>query len=293
MSTVTEKYIPILVSERLEPNAVGRLDLCRAASFAMILNGSTNGEWMKNPDGTDWGPKKIAKLLEKMRAKTGEVLRGSFNTSHMDEFAEGAGFSADVWDKEIVPFSKVVEGLKTGKWGYQLSGDVRHTPESSPLRKHVRSGVGHDNALIKISDDLKKIGFIDPMTPHGVDNYFRWAPTSHFRKFASEFKQPNGDIIAGRVRKGVNREAAMLRRKNANLILKLQQDLDSLQKLWRGQQAELIVLDKNVADRDEQLALLEQRLAECQVDASSESEARLKVADLEDRLDRIAVIAAE
>ncbi len=300
MSVTDIRYKPLLVSERIEPNDLGQYDLCRAAVFAMMLNGSTNGEWMKNLDGTDWGRKKLKRMLEKMRAKTGQVLRGSFNTSHMAAFAKGVGWPADTWDPEIKTFRHFKAGLATGKWNYSLSGDVKYTPAGSPLRKWVNPGVGHNIFVGWITKDGDHMGFIDPMTPHGTKRVVRWAPTWHFRAFASKFKDASGRIVCGRVRKGVNTEANRVRRNRGRIIVKLQEDLIELTDLWRKQQAELTVQDTKLVNRAakidqlrSEIGLLEIELSQCGENPAEMAACQERLEELTSRLDRIAAIALD
>jgi hypothetical protein len=301
MAVDTKEYVPLLVSERVEPNAVGRYDLCRAAVLAMLLNGGTNGEWMTNPNGTRWGKAKIAKLLERMRKATGAVSRGSFNQGHVDEFLKGAGWKGSPYETQNVPWKDIVAGLKEGKWGYSLSGDVKHTPQGSPLRKYVNGNVGHNIYLSKLSKDGKRIAFIDPMTPHGTAKYLRWAPVAHFRQFASEFAKA-GRVVAGRVKKGYYTSANKVRHNRATVILKLQNDLLDLQKLWTVQQSELIVLDDKLEKRaakidalKSEVTLLETELASCRLEEDPDTIATLEdeIAVMRGALDRIRDIALE
>jgi hypothetical protein len=279
----TASYNPLLISERVEPNDVGQLDLCRAASFLMVWDSATNGDYTTFPNGSRWGRGKIKSTLTRMRKATGEELRGAYNTSHMDEFAKGAGIPAGAWQMQIVKFSSVVQGLKDG-FAYTLSGDVARTPSKSPLRKYVNPNVGHDIALIRLSKDGKKIAFVDPMTPHGTRRYLRWAPVSDFQKFAKEFADSAGRVVAGRIKKGSYSVMSKRLRSAAALTLEAQQNSIKFQKQR-----------DNVRDvRDElqaDLLRLEGLLEQCAGD--SEAELREDLADATSRLDRIAIIVSE
>ena len=256
MSVKTELYKPLLFSEREAPDVNGQLDKCRAASFAMIFDAGTNGDWTTNRDGTKWGRAKIRKAQERMVAKVGN--RDGYNQSHMDEFAAGIGVPANVWQMRNVQFWHIIKDLQDKTHCYELAGDVKHTPVGSPLRTYVNPNVGHDIALVAINRALTKIAFIDPMTPHGTRKYIRWAPVEHFKKFASEFAV-DGKVVAGRVRRGWWSDEAIARRKHAALVLKLQMDLLALQKEWKKQQNEL-------SDQDEQITALGLEIARLRVE---------------------------
>jgi hypothetical protein len=276
MAVRTAAYKPILFSEKLEPNDVGKLDLCRACALLTIFDTATNGEFSTNDDGSKWGKRRIKRTLEKMRAATGLELRGSYNTSHMDEFAKGAGFNPRAWVKQIVPFKSVVQGLKDG-YAYTLSGDVRGTPAGSPLRKWVNPGVGHELALIDISDDGERIQFIDPMTPHGTKNYARWAPKAHFKAFAKAFME-NGKVVSGRIKKGYYTAKAKAKRAAAATLGLVEHQAAVLRdkvRLLNGEYDTL--LDENEAAKAE-VALLENQLELALLEHDEQMDADLEAA---------------
>lgn len=277
-------YRPLLFSERVEPNDLGKFDLCRAASLAMGIDAATLGEWTTNANGSKWGKAKIKRALEKMRAATGEEGRGSYNQGHMDDFLRGVNFPVEAYERFNKPMSEIKQTLKTHV--VFLAGDVRHTPAASPLRKYVNPNVGHEIILTGISNDGTKIAFIDPMTPHGTKRYQRWAPVAHFAKFGSEFKEGK-DYIAGRMKRGQYTQAKVVARNRAKIVKKLQEDILSLQGLWQGQQAELAVQDQKIMDLQGEVALLENQLQEAIAHDSADVEL------LQDRLDRIKSIVLE
>ena len=301
MAVDTQTYVPLLVSEKLSPNTEGKYDLCRAAVLAMLVNAGTNGEWMTKPNGKRWGRKQIRQLLKNMRRATGDLSRGYYNQSHVPAFLRGAGWRSDVYEQQNVPFASIVDGLRTGKWNYELAGDVKHTALDSPLRRYVNPNVGHDIALIRLSKDEQRIGFIDPMTPPGR-RALRWAPVNHFRQFASAFKTGSGNVIAGRVRKGSLTDANMVRKNLAMAIDNARGRVVELETTIDNKQAKVIALrdDKAtlvavVEDQKKVIVLLDAELAEALAEEDQgvidglEEDVRLA----EDQLYRIKVIADE
>ena len=283
MAVRTDSFNPLLISERLEPNDLGQLDLCRACSFLMVWDAATNGDATTNPNGSRWGRAQIKNTLVRMRKATGEELRGAYNTSHMDEFARGAGIPVNAWHLQLVKFSEVVQGLRDG-YAYTLSGDVKGTPAGSPLRKYVNGNVGHDIALIRLSENRKQIAFIDPMTPHGTRKYVRWAPVSHFQKFANAFKDGDGRVVAGRIEKG--------------WWSKLQTQKRAWQTMVRNARERTAVLMEELKDAhvhmgelESDIVLLETQLAECTQADCTNCEAALE--DAISKLDRIEAIVLE
>jgi hypothetical protein len=239
---------------------------------------------------------KIKKALERMRAATGDEDRGSYNQGHMDDFLRGIKAPVEAYK----PFNRTMADIKKKLPTHVvfLAGDVRHTRKASPLRKYVNGGVGHEIILVGINKDGTQLAFIDPMTPHGTDKYKRWAPVEDFRKFGSEFREGK-NYIAGTMRRGKYTAYNMLKRNRAIIILDLQEKLLALKEQWEKQQAELIVQDGKIVDLEGQIQelererlLLEQQLEEC---INSEEpdcdEVVAKLADFEDRLDKIAALA--
>ena len=279
MPVRTDRYNPLLISERVEPNDVGQLDLCRAASFLMVWDAATNGDATTYPNGKRWGKARIRNTLAKMRRATGDELRGSYNTGHMDEFAKGAGIPPNAWEPQFLPFASLVQGLQDG-YAYTLSGDVRHTPPGSPLRKYVNGGVGHDTALIRISDDLEQIAFIDPMTPHGTAKYLRWAPRRDFRLFAKEFETA-GSIVSGRIKKGYYSVANRRVRSTAALALDAQKNSIECRTKLAAVREVKAVLETDLAAKGEQIAVLQTQLTECQAGDPSNKLARITAIVLE------------
>jgi hypothetical protein len=308
MPVSTSSYVPLLVSERLAPNAAGRFDLCRAAVLAMLLNITTNGEWMTKPNGRDWGRKRMTQLLESMRRATGEVNRGSYNQGHVSAFERGAGWSS-TYEMANEQWPEIVAGLKSGRWAYDLAGDVKHTPDNSPLRKYVSPYVGHDILLLKLSKDGKRIAFIDPMTPPGTKAYVRWAPVGHFRLFAQEFKYAEERVVAGRVRKGENTDANKVRRnwrravqeQGAQIIELKQQVVNKQQKVdaLRDDKAELVQATEGQADvinkLDGLLVAANEALRQCEEadDPNVVEQLEAEVDMLEDAMIRIRAISNE
>lgn len=225
MSTQTARYKPLLFSEKLAPNSAGQYTLCRAASLAMGYDAVTNGDWTTNPDGSRWGRVKIKNMLERMRSATGEPLRDGYNQTHVPAFLKAMGAPPDAWEQANVAWTGLIGDLNSG-FVVELAGNVRHTPDNSPLRKYVNP-VDHD--IIMLDYKSGRISFIDPMTPHGARRYIRWAPASDFQQFGSEFRT-NGNYIAGRLKRGKYSDLAILRRKGAGVdqakrINELEQDL--------------------------------------------------------------------
>jgi len=282
MAVSSEAYVPLLVSEKLSRNPNGQLDLCRAAVLAMLLNTGTDGEWMTKPNGRDWGKKRMTKLLEGMRKATGDPARGSYNQGHVSSFVRGADGPTDAYEVANAPWAAIVAGLEVGKWCYDLAGDVRDTPEGSPLRKYVNPDVGHDIFLLKISKDGERIAFIDPMTPPGTKNYVRWAPTSHFRQFAQRFMYgSNRRVVAGRVKKGYYSEANKVRRNKQGAL--------------EEQRVQILELKQQVVSKQAKLQALRDDLALCNEQEDPNVIERLE-ADLDialDQLSRIKAVASE
>lgn len=254
MAATSQRYNPLLISERVEPNAVGQFDLCRAASLLMGVDAATNGEFTTYANGRKWGKAKIANALKKMRNATGVAGRGSFNQSHMDDFLTGIGFPINSYTRFNRSFKAIKETLDTHV--VFLAGDVKHTPAGSPLRKYVNPGVGHEIILVRINKARDKIAFIDPMTPHGTKRYLRWAPASHFRQFGSEFSQ-NGDYVAGTMRKGAFTQERKTARQLGGLNLELQRTLElrdsrieALETQKKALKAELAALEVQPEDPD-------------------------------------------
>jgi hypothetical protein len=196
----TDDYRPLLISEHLQRNDIGKLTLCRAASLLMGVCAATNGEFVTNVNGTTWGKAKIKSALNRMMKATGDASRDGYNQSHMDDFLVGLGFDYDAWSRFNRPFDDIIEKLKNRHVVF-LAGDVKHTPANSPLRKYVDPNIGHEIILVSVNKAGDRIRFIDPMTPHGTKKYLRSAPIKDFRLFGSEFKA-NNDFIAGIMRKG-------------------------------------------------------------------------------------------
>jgi len=252
MSVVTNKYNPLLFSERVAPNANGALTLCRAASLAMGYDAATNGDWTTNANGSRWGRAKIKRALEKMRAETGEPLRDGYNQSHQAAFLRAIGAPEDAWEAYNRSWSDIAQSLRSG-WTVELAGNVVHTPADSPLRKYVNP-VDHDILLLGINDKTKRVRFIDPMTPHGTRKYIRSAPSAHFRQFGSEFRA-DGTYIAGRMRRGRYSDAAGAG--SPALIERLKKKVADLSKA--------VSLAKGVMDgQDQQISVLEQEIVSLQ-----------------------------
>ena len=267
MAVDSRQYRPTLIDEHLDMQDVdndGDLDatLCRAAATAMALDCMTDGEWTRTVKGERWGRARIKTLLKRMRAATGEPNRAGYNQSHVDDFVRGAGFPTEI----IRIFNKSMPDLKKKlKEGFvvTLAGDVAGTPATSPLRKYVNPGVGHEIIITRINKDGTKAAFIDPMTRHGTRKYERWAPWSHFQGFAKRFGTSSARI-AEIWKRGRLTEAKDVARNRAVVILQLQNALADLQKLWKKQQLELSDQDDTIAALRAKANELEAALDECE-----------------------------
>lgn len=237
MPATPEKYRPLLFSELVSLNSEGKADLCRPATLAMLYDMATLGAWTTNPNGSRWGKARIVKTLRAMRNATGEPDRGSYNQGHVPAFLQAMGAPANTWEKYNRPWRDIVQSLKDG-YAVELSGDVRHTPAGSPLRKYVNPNVGHNIALVGINPEKQRVAFIDPMTPHGVSKYVRWAPYSHFKAFAKEFADGT-NLVAGRVKKGRFSIGRVVREQMSRIVLDVQKKLDAEQKISRGLEEDL------------------------------------------------------
>lgn len=259
------KYRPLLFSERVEPNDVGKFDLCLACTLLMSFDAATLGEWTKNPNGTNWGKAKIKKALERARAATGEELRGAYNQSHLDDFLRGVAVPDNIVQLYNRPMSDIKQSLKDG-YTVGIAGDVKHTPANSPLRKYVNGNVGHAILLTRILKDGSKIAFIDPMTPHGTKKYERWAPANDFFKFMSEFRVGK-DNVAFRLKRGKYTQAREVARDRARLITQLQERIvaiDLISKDWKrrfeNKRDQVYTLQGIKTALEEQIAELESQL---------------------------------
>lgn len=245
MPATPEKYRPLLFSELVSLNSEGKADLCRAASLAMLYDMATLGAWTTNPSGSRWGKARIVKTLRAMRNATGEPNRGSYNQGHVPAFLQAMGAPASTWEKYNRPWKDIVQSLKDG-YAVELSGDVRHTPAGSPLRKYVNPNVGHNIALVGINPAKQKVAFIDPMTPHGVAKYVRWAPYAHFKAFAQEFADGT-NLVAGRVQKGKFSIGRIVREQMSRIVLDVQKKLAAEQELTEDLVEDLTQADENQA----------------------------------------------
>lgn len=266
MAVNAMKYRPLLFSERTNVRDIdgdGDLDLtlCRASCTAMGFDATTLGEWTTSPNGQRWGRARISTALERMRRATGEPNRPGYNTSHTDDFLRGVGAPTEAGELYIRTFPEILKSLEEG-WVISMSGNVGKINGPSPMKKYVNP-VPHEMLLTRLSKNKNGIAFIDPMTPHGVSRYERWAEKAHVRQFGSAFRNANGQYVAVRFKRGKYTEAREVARDRARVILQLQGNFANLKKLWEQQQVELGKQDEEIEQLKQQIVVLEEKLEAC------------------------------
>jgi hypothetical protein len=229
-------YRPILVSEKL----ISPTTMCRGAATAMGWFGCTMGEYSTRDDGRDVGAPFLRDMLKKMRAETGDPKLAGYNQGYLDEFLRGMGVSVPaaefIFNRLWADIIASLDDQGQKNW-ITLAGSTARTPANSPIRKYV-SEFPHELIMVDYDRGKSAIAFIDPMTPHGTGNYVRWAPEDDFRAFGSHFKE-GGNYVAERWPVGKYTRAAITLRKQANLVVQLQKDVQEYKNGWLAADDEL------------------------------------------------------
>lgn len=256
MPATVGKYVPLLFSERLVPDKMGQLDLCRAATLAMGWDACTLGEWTTNRNGSRWGKKKIKSNLSRMRKMIGDL--DGYNQSHMDDFLLAVKAPRRAWIEVNGTFDELRDAL-ADDFTVTASGDVKDTPADSKMRRFVNAGVAHSVLYTCIHFREGKpdiIGYIDPMTPHGTPWYRRHVPAWHAKGFLERFSFREGGekrYVWGKMKKGHYTEAKAVARDRSRTILELQNRQLEYQRMMNDQDLQIELLEKQVDELKDEL----------------------------------------
>ncbi len=239
MTATVERYRPRFISERRMSPTNG----CRFSVLSMAVQSVTLGERFTKPNGDRFDVAAMTSVMKRLRANSGGKVNGdSFNRPEAIRawrvtFPDLIGHAVPIDER----WSAIVRNLKSGHYGYSISGNVSEVRADSPLRRYVNE-VGHELWLNAIHDASGDIYVYDPMGPQAHYDGF-WVPARDVKAFSGKFMD-YGRRVTIRFRKGSGTEAAKVteqlrrvrreRNKLTQLLLTCSSDKETLREQRRA-----------------------------------------------------------